>query len=153
MGYCTMWRLNILLNASSNKPYCWVLTKLNSTKKRKVRDKVRLPKGRLIKRAWERNKRTMLLTQMAGLRGAELGNSNMSSFFLVLSPQVNIEIGVKCVALYPQRAQRCRSSRTAECAQTEWSISPFQSASISQQTQSQLKETAVGPFLRWALYM
>jgi len=52
----------------------------------------------------------MLLTQMAGLWGSVLGNSNMFSFLLVLS-QVNIEISVKSVALYPQRNQQCRSSR------------------------------------------
>lgn len=122
---------------------CW----LNWTApKKKARDKVRPQKGRLIKRAWERNKRVMLLTQMAGLWGAVLGNSNMPNFLLVLSLKSILKSVLNVLHCTLNVISGVWAHAQHECAQTEWSISPFQSASISQQTQSQLKATAVGHF-------
>lgn len=85
-------------------------------------------------------KRVILLTQMFRLWGAMLGNSNMSSFLLVLS----LESILKCAL----NVLRCTlgalsgaGARAKLSVPDERSISPFQSASISRQTQSQLKST------------
>lgn len=82
VGYWTMWRLNALLSASSNKPSCW----LNFTAPKKESEiKLGLTKTESRKERKTDKERAMLLTQMTGLWGAVLGNSNTSSFLLVLS--------------------------------------------------------------------
>lgn len=78
----------------------------------------------------------MLLTQMARLWGAVMGNSNMSSFLLVLSLKSILKSVLNVLHCTLNVISGVGAHAQHECTQTEWSISPFQSASISQRAQS-----------------
>lgn len=77
----------------------------------------------------------MLLTQMARLWGAVMCNSNMSNFLLVLSLKSILKSVLNVLHCTLNVISGVGAHAQHECAQTEWSISPFQS-SISQQAQS-----------------